>query len=83
MCMLIFLTKWYYFYFQIVIDLGGTVVASVKQCTHLVTRKVYLQCLSPCTPKTALLNKHWPQMSCTLASNIGPSSSIGDSDGFN
>lgn len=42
MCMLIFLTKWYYFCFQIVIDLGGTVVASVKQCTHLVTRKVLL-----------------------------------------
>lgn len=42
MCMLIFLTKWYYFWFQIVIDLGGTVVASVKQCTHLVTRKVLL-----------------------------------------
>lgn len=25
---------------EIVIDLGGTVVASVKQCTHLVTRKI-------------------------------------------
>lgn len=29
-----------FFPFQIVIELGGTVVASVKQCTHLVTRKV-------------------------------------------